>query len=225
MPQTRMIIVTVKSCLCDNNSDDLGPNTGGMGAYASPQGMFPARSMRISYEVFFPSDFNPIKGGKLPGLFLGPPGASGGRHITDEASCRIMWRRNNADGSFMAEAYVYVATIQHPSYYQIPGMVVAPIDGTSLWRGLVNFNKGTWNKVDILLTANTATSGIADANGYLNLTINNVSKSFDKLIFTTGASAITGITFTTFFGGSDESWATLMPTSTYFKNVILQKIA
>ena len=193
--------------------------------------MFPARSMRLSYEVFFGSDFDPIKGGKLPGLFLGPPGASGGRHVTDGASCRIMWRRNNVgvdvdvEGSFMAEAYVYVATTQHPSYYQIPGMVVAPIDGTSLWRGLVNFNKGQWNKIDILLTANTATSGIADANGCLNLTINNVSKSFDKLIFTTTASSITGITFTTFFGGSDESWATLVPTSTYFKNVELQKIA
>ena len=200
---------------------------GGMGADCSPQGIFPARSVRLSYEVFFPSDFNPVKGGKLPGFFLGPSGANGGRHVINEASCRIMWRRNNArvDGTFMAEAYVYAASTQHPSFYQIPGIVVAPIDGTSLWRGLVNFNKGEWNKIDILLTANTVTSGIPDANGYLNLTINKVSKSFDKMIFTATASPVTGVNFVTFFGGSEDSWATPVPTSTYFKNVKLLKIA
>ena len=198
---------------------------GGIGVYASPAAIFPARSVQLSYEVFFPANFDPIKGGKLPGLYIGPPGAAGGNHLNNEASCRIMWRKNNLIGGFMAEAYVYINKTQDPSYYQIPGLKLDPVDGDSVWRGLVNFKKGSWNKIDMILTANTITGGLANADGFLNLTINSVSQTFDKFIYTTTASAINGITFTTFFGGSDVSWATLVATSSYFKNVFVKKLS
>lgn len=202
-----------------------GEIVGGIGVYASPVAIFPARSVRLSYEIFFPADFNPIKGGKLPGLYIGPPGASGGNHVSNEASCRIMWRKNNLLGGFMAEAYVYDAVVQDPSYYAIPNQSLDPVYGDSLWRGLVNFNKGSWNKVDMFISLNSVTSGGAIPDGFLNLTINNVTESFGKLIWTTSKSTITGIIFTTFFGGSDTTWATIVDTSTYFKNVKLHKIA
>lgn len=198
---------------------------GGIGVYASPAAIFPARSVQLSYEVFFPANFDPIKGGKLPGLYIGPPGAAGGNHLNNEASCRIMWRKNNLVGGFMAEAYVYINETQVPSYYQIPGLKLDAVDGDSVWRGIINFKKGSWNKIDMLLSANTMTAGLANADGFLNLTINSVSQSFDKFIYTTTASAINGITFTTFFGGSDATWATLVATSTFFKNVKLQKLS
>ena len=198
---------------------------GGIGVYASPAAIFPARSVQLSYEVFFSSNFDPIKGGKLPGLYIGPPGAAGGNHLNNEASCRIMWRKNNLIGGFTAEAYVYINKTQDPSYYQIPGLKLDPVDGDSVWRGLVNFKKGSWNKIEMILTANTITGGLANADGFLNLTINSVSQTFDKFIYTTTASAINGITFTTFFGGSDVSWATLVATSSYFKNVFVKKLS
>lgn len=200
------------------------PIVGGIGFYASPTSIFPARSVRLSYEVFFPIDFNPVKGGKLPGLFIGPPGASGGNHVSNEASCRIMWRKNNPQGGIMTEAYVYLAKTQDPTYYTIPNQVLDPTYGDSLWRGIFNYNKGSWNKIDMYLTVNSMESGKPNRDGKLTLTINGVTRNFDKFIWTTTGSLITGIIFTTFFGGSDSSWATPVATSTYYKNFQLSKV-
>ena len=131
----------------------------------------------------------------------------------------------NPDGkSFMAEAYVYIATTQDPTYATMPGIILDPTDGDSLWRGQVNFNKGSWNTVNIVVRANTVTNGSPDPNGYLNLTINSISRSFSKLIYTTALTPINGVTFTTFFGGTDITWASPVYTSSYFKNVILEKL-
>lgn len=57
----------------------------------------------LEYEVYFPSDFEWVKGGKLPGLAGGPTGCGGGKDPTSCWSARIMWRREG-DG----EAYMYV---------------------------------------------------------------------------------------------------------------------
>ena len=64
---------------------------GGIGFYASPS-IFPTNEIVFSYELFFDEQFDPQLGGKLPGIFIGPPGASGGRKSNDNASCRLMWR-------------------------------------------------------------------------------------------------------------------------------------
>ena len=198
---------------------------GGIGVYACPPSIFPARSVRLSYQVYFPASFDPVKGGKLPGLFVGARGATGGNHVNISASCRIMWRRNNAQGGFMAEAYVYRPTTQDSTYYSIPNSILNSVDGDSLWRGLVNFNKGSWNTVSIVLTVNTMSSGHANPDGYLELTVNGVTESFNRMIWTSIGSTISGVLFTTFFGGADSTWATLVATSTYYKNVQLVKLA
>lgn len=197
---------------------------GGIGVYACPISIFPARSVRLSYELFFPANFNPVKGGKLPGLFIGAPGANGGVHDVDKASCRIMWRKNNALGGIMTEAYVYDALIQDPSYTSIPNEYLDPTYGDSLWRGIFNYNKGAWNQIEMYLTLNTVTSGKANFDGKLVFTINGVTQNYDKFVWTTTDSLINGIIFTTFFGGSDSTWATPVDTSTYYKNFKLQKL-
>lgn len=57
-------------------------------------------SMLLSYEVAFDSDFNWVKGGKLPGLRGGPSvdGCAGGAEPngTDCFSSRLMWRTKAA---------------------------------------------------------------------------------------------------------------------------------
>jgi hypothetical protein len=66
---------------------------GGIGFYSCPNNITPSSGyLTLSYELFFDKNFDPQLGGKLPGLFMGPPGASGGRHSNDNASCRLMWR-------------------------------------------------------------------------------------------------------------------------------------
>lgn len=208
-----------------NSYNPSGSIIGGIGIYASPTSIFPCQSVRLSYQIFFPSNFNPVKGGKLPGLFIGPPGASGGNHVNGEASCRIMWRKNNSQGGIMTEAYVYVPTPQDTDYSSIPNESLDPVYGDSLWRGIFNYNKGAWNTVVMDLSLNTMTSGTANHDGTLTLTINGVSQNYNKFIWTTTGTSITGIVFDTFFGGSDSTWATPVDTSIYFKNFNLQKVA
>lgn len=79
----------------------IGPENGGVG-WRFP--IAQRESMTLSYVVRFSSDFDWVKGGKLPGLSGGPESVTGGRPANGRNgfSCRLMWR---ADGR--GEAYVY----------------------------------------------------------------------------------------------------------------------
>jgi hypothetical protein len=63
---------------------------GGTGFYADPVDLTQASTVTLSYKVFFPADFDFVMGGKLPGLFGGRPGCSGGDAGTDCFSTRFM---------------------------------------------------------------------------------------------------------------------------------------
>lgn len=65
---------------------------GGADFYATPLNLAGARNVTLEYSVFFPTDFNWVKGGKLPGLFGGHTGCSGGVSARDCFSTRLMWR-------------------------------------------------------------------------------------------------------------------------------------
>lgn len=194
---------------------------GGIGFYASPI-MFPAKSVKLTYELYFADNFDPIKGGKLPGLFIGPPGASGGKHDIDNASCRVMWRKEEG-GLIQAEAYAYTPCPQDSSFKDIPNIILNSKYGDSLWRGIFNFKKGMWNKVDIELTLNTISDGKVNADGKLKMTINETMQEYNKFKWTITDSVINGITFDTFFGGGSPDWATPRDTCIYYKNFIIER--
>lgn len=46
----------------------------------------------MAYSVFFPVGFNFVKAGKLPGLYGGKRGCSGGSAAENCFSARLMWR-------------------------------------------------------------------------------------------------------------------------------------
>lgn len=46
----------------------------------------------MAYSVFFPVGFNFVKAGKLPGLYGGRTGCSGGSAAENCFSSRLMWR-------------------------------------------------------------------------------------------------------------------------------------
>jgi hypothetical protein len=140
-------------------------------------------------------------------------GASGGKFNDNSSSCRIAWRKN-----LKAEAYVYASKDQDRDYYNIPGYRKNMIYGDSLWRGQFKFIKNTWNDVSMKIKLNT----IDNADGLLEVTINNITRSFDKLIWRKNKDVhLTAIIFETFFGGSSKSSATPVDTWTYFKNITL----
>jgi chitosanase len=196
---------------------------GGIGFYACPKPIFPQSDfITLSYDLYFDDNFDPVKGGKLPGIFIGEPGASGGRHSNNQASARIMWRkadRNEIEG----EIYMYISDNQDSSYKNIPGLIENSTFGDSLWRGILRFQRKKWNRVVITVKLNTFNGNKANKDGIIMVSTNNITQRFDKLVYTDQKVNIEGITTDTFFGGGDSSFATPFDTSIYFKNFIVIK--
>ena len=63
---------------------------GGTGFYATPIDLSNAKVVTLKYKVFFPSGFNFVKGGKLPGLYGGHTSCSGGKSAAECFSTRFM---------------------------------------------------------------------------------------------------------------------------------------
>jgi len=56
--------------------------------------MADAKNVTLTYDVFFPVDFDWVLAGKLPGLYGGREGCSGGDDAQDCFSTRLMWRKD-----------------------------------------------------------------------------------------------------------------------------------
>lgn len=165
--------------------------------YGSPSGgaqvYLPLRAgsvsaLWLSYFVRFQPGFDFVKGGKLPGMYGGSQ-TSGGRipNGTDGLSTRLMWR---AGGE--GEIYAYLpSSIKH---------------GTSIGRGSWTFTPGHWEKIVQYVRLNTP----GRSDGEIRLFVNGESVvDVQDLVFrTTRSLLIDGVFFSTFFGGSDQTWAT-----------------
>ena len=80
---------------------------GGSQFYAAPLDLRHARSVTFAYSVFFPSDFEWVKGGKLPGLYGGCTGCSGGDAADDCFSTRMMWRKGGAGELYLVRPQLF----------------------------------------------------------------------------------------------------------------------
>jgi hypothetical protein len=143
------------------------------------------------YDVRFAPDFDFVKGGKLPGL-AGGRANSGGEKPTgrDGWSARMMWRTGGA-----VVQYVY-----HPDQ---PTEYGEDFD----WNlgGQRVFRPGTWHRVEhrIVMNRPGQRDGVVQGwfDGALALDRRNV-RFRDVETF-----AIDLFYFSTFFGGSDPTWA------------------
>ncbi|KAJ7170542.1 hypothetical protein C8R43DRAFT_979784 [Mycena crocata] len=175
------------------------------------------QSMLLSYEVAFDKDFDWVKGGKLPGLRGGKSatGCSGGNESTglDCFSARIMWRPSGS-----GEVYAYIPS---PNNLCSEKSITCNSDfGISISRGSFTFSSGKWNRVALLVQLNNP---VDVANGNIELYFNNVQALAQQNLQIRASSNVTagGLYFSTFFGGSDSSWATPTATHTYFRNMEL----
>ncbi|EGG05352.1 family 14 polysaccharide lyase [Melampsora larici-populina 98AG31] len=138
---------------------------GGMGFYASPLNISHATNVTFSYSVFFPLDFDFVKGGKLPGLYGGKTGCSGGANSDNCFSTRLMFREGG-----MGELYLYAPKKkQGPNVCKIPPKSYCNAEyGYSIGRGAWKFVPGSWTDVrqDIWLN----TDGLP--NGGFNVWVN-----------------------------------------------------
>lgn len=125
---------------------------GGSQFYAAPLDLRDARSVTFAYSVFFPSDFDWVKGGKLPGLYGGRTGCSGGDAADHCFSTRLMWRAGGA-----GELYLYAPKDrQTPSLCSTPPLSVCnQAYGLSIGRGSFRFALGSWTHLRQTVVLNT----------------------------------------------------------------------
>ncbi|TPX33842.1 hypothetical protein SmJEL517_g03303 [Synchytrium microbalum] len=134
---------------------------GGLGFYAEPLDLTYASVVTIQFDVYFPSNFNFVLGGKLPGLYGGATGCSGGASADSCFSSRHMWRTGG-----LGEAYLYVPVSEQPAdFCSLPPLTICNSDfGVSLSRGAFTFATGKWNTIKQRIVLNSF-----DKNGAPNM--------------------------------------------------------
>ncbi|CAE6446151.1 unnamed protein product [Rhizoctonia solani] len=139
---------------------------GGADFYANPlPALTEAQNVTFSYSVFLPADFEPVRGGKLPGLYGGKTGCSGGDAALNCFSTRLMWRANS-DG----ELYLYAPKDKQTSEVcSTPPRSICEADyGLSIGRGSFKFTPGQWTHVSQTVVLNTP----GKQDGYFALDVN-----------------------------------------------------
>jgi hypothetical protein len=189
---------------------------GGFQFYAQPK-TFPTRQIQFSYQIMFPIDFDWLKGGKLPGLWIGNIGANGGNNLQDGSSFRVMWRAGG-----LAEAYLYVPKQLNTTFYEQPGYFDNDLYGASLWRGVFTFEREVWNNVTLTVKMNTQNN----VDGAIGFGINNSTRWMYGFLWmkSTKQVFINGLMMHTFFGGNDATWAPLVEQHVYFKNFVVSNV-
>ncbi|GAA5978572.1 hypothetical protein JCM10908_004409 [Rhodotorula pacifica] len=139
---------------------------GGMGFYSSKLDIAAAHNVSFSYSVFFPTDFDFVKGGKLPGLYGGAKACSGGSAAQSCWSARLMFRTNG-----MGELYLYA-----PREKQVDALcTLGPLSfcnsvyGMSIGRGSWTFKRGEWSNIRQDIWLNTP----GKPDGGFNIWVNN----------------------------------------------------
>ncbi|KZT11137.1 polysaccharide lyase family 14 protein [Laetiporus sulphureus 93-53] len=133
----------------------INPGTepqGGADFYATPLDLHNAKNVSLEYSVFFPADFEFVLGGKLPGLYGGRMGCSGGDVAVTCFSTRLMWRAGGA-----GELYLYAPkNKQTRALCSTPPLSVCDAEyGLSIGRGSFYFAAGGWTRVRQTVTLNT----------------------------------------------------------------------
>ena len=178
--------------------------TGGAGfLYRGPVGRRDDTHACLSYEVMFPEQFEFGRGGKLPGLY-GGAAPSGGANIREHPgfSLRYMWRSGG-----VGEIYAYVPNKKNPVY------------GESIGRGRFSFVRGRWLRLEQQIILNQPQM----ADGVLRVWEDGVQviERQDIVYRTDAAVGISGLMFSTFFGGHDATWASPQDQSIRFRNIRL----
>jgi hypothetical protein len=187
------------------SANPTGSILGGIHFYAQPS-VFPTNEICFSYQIKFDANFTWVKGGKLPGLWMGDTGANGGNHLSEGSSFRVMWRANGS-----AEAYLY-APPQLPSYSQLPGFQTnnAGSYGDSVWRSEFEFDVDTWTPVRMYAKLNTFDPINSNANndGIVQLQIGNQTRIYSEMKWIEFPNLISGLMMQSFFGGDSHTWST-----------------
>ncbi|WP_052384066.1 polysaccharide lyase [Litchfieldella xinjiangensis] len=141
----------------------------------------------LEYDLRLKPGFDPVKGGKLPGLMAGDS-PSGHKEADNGITARIMWRRD-AQG----ELYLYYPEMEK-SY------------GDSIGRGSFTFDtSGAWHTIRQEVKLND----VGQSNGFIRVWYDDrlAIERTGLRLRTKDSVLIEGMMHTIFFGGGDRSWA------------------
>jgi len=210
---------------------------------ANPFRSLPADSCMFRYSVYFPPEFNWVKGGKLPGVNFGTAPnkcSTGGDWCCDSGSFRIMFRQNGD-----AIGYAYMAlpgggpgsfAAQRPEVQAVSK--VKGEAGIDMWHAKTNtknmrrregegeggapyaaglkLHAGQWNSVEISLRLNSP----GQSDGWVAVTVNGDTKSAEGMLWRTAPEVkLCAVNFVAFFGGGTKEWASPVETWCAFKDV------
>ncbi len=159
----------------------------------------------VRYRVKFRSDFQFVKGGKLPGLGAMESTTGCQAPERDAWSSRVMWRANG-----VPELYVYD---QDPSNRC----------GESYPASNARFTPGKWHDVAMYVRVNDS----GRSNGYASLHVDGrkVAEARNLRLCTdcTTNAQVNRFLFHTFYGGSSSDWAPSTTTYASFDNIRVVK--
>jgi hypothetical protein len=194
----------------------------------------PAREALVSFEIFFPSDFdfeaNGASAGKIGcGIRGGSGGSSGGNWSRDGFSFRLCWIGASSYGSD-AMAYIYTE-VENPSDFRgsidqdqsILKDAVLTNGGMNIFRNgpgdQLRFVKGKWTPCSVYLKLNAP----GKRDGVVELCVGEGKRRIEgfRWLISGSKSKIEEYVFTSWFGGSgsDPQWAPKWPTYSLCKNV------
>lgn len=160
-----------------------------------------AQEYTLNYDVYFESDFQWVRGGKLPGL--GPQYQTTGckEQTTKGWSVREMWRDNG-----------------QPVFY-VYDQNRAKECGEQTNSGLY-FEKSKWYAMSVYVKVNSPASSANGTmqlymNGALIIEVNNAQLRGEE----GNDTLINKLLFHTFFGGSDSSWSPTKSVHSRFDNL------
>ncbi|KAJ2964733.1 hypothetical protein NQZ79_g251 [Umbelopsis isabellina] len=188
-----------------------GSKIGGAGFYAKPIHIpVDTRTITLTYQVLFPQGFDFNRGGKLPGLYGGHSGCSGGNNAQSCFSTRLMWRKRGG-----GEMYAYLPkNMQVKSLCKTNDVVCNQDYGYSLGRDSFSWKTQKWNTVTQIINLNN----VGKQDGFATVQYNGQTVfSVGSLVYRTSQYTVAGIDFETFFGGSNAQWATPKTQYAYFK--------
>lgn len=159
-------------------------------------------SATLSFRVFFPHDFQWVKGGKLLGLGPVHPVTNGGLVTTDKWSARIMFRDRGRVSTYM---YCFNKSTKW---------------GRSKFSHFPLLYRGGWNEISFALNLFWGPIGSSST-----LTVNGFSVYDSGLIFPFNNDGSRGLIntllFDVFYGGNSSEWAPSTPEGLFSSSNII----
>jgi hypothetical protein len=168
-------------------------------------------------------------------MWIGDPGAAGGKWLSKGGSVRLMWRTDKGGNNPYFIAYLYIPTeVGGSQQAAVAKQNIADAHqsgggrtGLDLWQRKKNatskfpITKGAWN--DVALTVGLNALGQSD--GSITLQVNGASQTYNNMTWRTSDLKLNGLMIASWFGGSDQrKYGSPKDETASFRNFWLKKL-